>query len=178
MPGASDSVPGFHDRFKKPLSACSQDDARRTGMIRQVWTDSGKIHGSASSPAVCAPSRQVRNPKDATMPRLETNLDWQPNAVLNGGLPIARRRLLSRKNRTDATATCQMVEIVFKVLFHRSRTAWVPEWTGTPAGMTVAGCGPPARPRECGTITLCFQTSLRDGTEWRWAQSRANRSLA
>ncbi|PTM96617.1 helix-turn-helix protein, partial [Rhodovulum imhoffii] len=31
--------------LKEPLSPRAQEDARQTGLIRQAWTDSGKVYG-------------------------------------------------------------------------------------------------------------------------------------
>lgn len=36
---------GFYAWLKEPLSPRSQDDARQTELIRQAWSDSGKVYG-------------------------------------------------------------------------------------------------------------------------------------
>jgi putative transposase len=36
---------GFHAWLKEPLSLRAQDDARQTELIRQAWTDRGKVYG-------------------------------------------------------------------------------------------------------------------------------------
>ena len=38
-------VSGFYAWLKEPLSRRSQDDARQTALIRQAWSDSGKVYG-------------------------------------------------------------------------------------------------------------------------------------
>jgi putative transposase len=36
---------GFYAWLKEPLSRRAQDDARQTALIRQAWSDSGKVYG-------------------------------------------------------------------------------------------------------------------------------------
>lgn len=36
---------GFHAWLKEPLSHRAQEDAPQTELVRQAWTDSGKVHG-------------------------------------------------------------------------------------------------------------------------------------
>lgn len=36
---------GFYAWLKSPLSNRAQEDARQTELIRQSWTDSGKVYG-------------------------------------------------------------------------------------------------------------------------------------
>jgi len=38
-------VSGFYAWLKEPLSQRAQDDVRQTELIRQAWTDSGKVYG-------------------------------------------------------------------------------------------------------------------------------------
>ena len=38
-------ITGFHAWLKEPLSHRAQEDARQTGLIRQAWSDSGKVYG-------------------------------------------------------------------------------------------------------------------------------------
>lgn len=38
-------VSGFYAWLKEPLSQRAQDDERQTALIRQAWTDSGKVYG-------------------------------------------------------------------------------------------------------------------------------------
>jgi putative transposase len=38
-------VSGFYAWLKEPLSQRAQDDARQTELIRQAWSDSGKVYG-------------------------------------------------------------------------------------------------------------------------------------
>jgi putative transposase len=38
-------VSGFYAWLKEPLSRRAQDDARQTELIRQAWSDSGKVYG-------------------------------------------------------------------------------------------------------------------------------------
>jgi putative transposase len=38
-------VSGFYAWLKKPLSQRAQDDERQTELLRQAWTDSGKVYG-------------------------------------------------------------------------------------------------------------------------------------
>jgi putative transposase len=36
---------GFYAWLKEPLSRRAQEDARQTGLIRQAWSESGKVYG-------------------------------------------------------------------------------------------------------------------------------------
>ncbi len=36
---------GFYAWLKEPLSLRAQDDARQTALIRQAWSDSGRVYG-------------------------------------------------------------------------------------------------------------------------------------
>jgi putative transposase len=38
-------VSGFYAWLKEPLSRRAQDDVRQTELIRQAWSDSGKVYG-------------------------------------------------------------------------------------------------------------------------------------
>lgn len=38
-------VSGFYAWLKEPLSPRAQEDVRQTALIRQAWTDSGKVYG-------------------------------------------------------------------------------------------------------------------------------------
>jgi len=39
---------GFYAWLKEPLSHRAQEDLRHTELIRQAWTDSGKVYGVVS----------------------------------------------------------------------------------------------------------------------------------
>ena len=38
-------VSGFYAWLKEPLSLRARDDVRQTELIRQAWSDSGKVYG-------------------------------------------------------------------------------------------------------------------------------------
>jgi putative transposase len=39
---------GFYAWLKEPLSRRARDDARQTELIRQAWSESGKVYGYRS----------------------------------------------------------------------------------------------------------------------------------
>ena len=45
MQGAAVHFSGFYAWLKEPLSLRAQDDARQTALIRQAWSDSGRVYG-------------------------------------------------------------------------------------------------------------------------------------
>lgn len=111
-------VSGFYAWLKEPLSLRAREDLRQTGLIRQAWTDCGKIYGYRKlhddlrdQGETCSENRVARL---AGLAGIAAQIGYKRRPGRYGGKPaVVVENVLDRQFEVDAPDTVWVTDITY-----------------------------------------------------------------
>jgi len=109
---------GFYAWVKEPLSPRALEDARQTGLIKQAWTDSGKVYGYRKltddlrdAGETCSENRVARL---ARLAGITAQIGYKRRPGRYGGKPaVVAGNTLDRQFEVDAPDTVWVTDITY-----------------------------------------------------------------
>jgi len=109
---------GFYAWLKEPLSHRAQEDVRQTKLIREAWTDSGKVYGYrkphddlCDQGETCSENRVARL---ASIAGITAQIGYKRRPGHYGGKPaVVAENLLDRQFQVDAQDRVWVTDITY-----------------------------------------------------------------
>ena len=111
-------VSGFYAWLREPVSARAKEDARQTALIREAWSDSGKVYGYRKlhddlrdQGETCSPNRVARL---ASLAGIAAQIGYRRRPGRYGGKPaVVAENRLDRQFEVDAPDQTWVTDITY-----------------------------------------------------------------